>query len=590
MAHDVFLSYSSKDKFAADAACAVLERAGIRVWMAPRDILPGMEWGASIIAAINTALVMVLVFSGNANESKQVRLEVGRAINKGLPLIPFRIEDVEPGDALELFISSSHWLDAYTKPLEQHLDRLANVVRRVIESKYGEGRPSADEAAAQRAEAERLQREQEDGARRGTEEAERCNAAEVEARRVEEERAGREGASILTPPTRPKPKIGLLAALAVVAVVALGGGWYAFAPSPVPDTRQAEFEAAMLTDTVPALEAFVTKHPTGPFTNTATQRRDELKAAEQPSSAPLEITAVGPAAPPVAASPCGGATLASISSRTPAPLSEQEECALTSRAMFKECETCPQMVVVPAGSFTMGSPAKEESRSDDEGPQHEVRIAKAFAVGKFVVTVDEFKAFVTATGYEAGAFCTAWDGSSWDSLLGQHSWRDPGFKQTGSHPVVCLNRKDALAYVRWLKEKTGRSYRLLSEAEWEYAARGGTTSLYWWGSSISPSQANYGQNNKATVPVFSYAANPFGLYNMFGNVWQWVEDCYHYNYVQAPTDGSAWTTGNCTYRVVRGGSWSVDPGYLRAGGSRTGFFPDSRINSLGFRVIRTLNH
>jgi hypothetical protein len=148
MAHDVFLSYSSKDKFAADAACAVLERYGIRVWMAPRDILPGMEWGASIIAAINTARVMVLVFSGNANESKQVRLEVERAINKSLPVIPFRIEDVEPSAALELFISASHWLDAFTKPMEQHLDRLAEVVRRVIEVRHGcaEPSPAADTA------------------------------------------------------------------------------------------------------------------------------------------------------------------------------------------------------------------------------------------------------------------------------------------------------------------------------------------------------------------------------------------------------------------------------------------------------------
>jgi DNA-nicking Smr family endonuclease len=189
MAHDVFLSYSSKDKHATDAACAVLERAGVRVWMASRDNLAGLSWAASILSAINNARVMVLVFSEAANSSPYLEREVERAINKGLPVILFRIEDAAPSGALEYFISANHWLDAFTKPLEPCLDRLAEMVRRVIEVKYGGAGHVGEEEAARRAEeqrkAEQALREKWD-AERG--EAERRSLAE---RQAEEERRGR---------------------------------------------------------------------------------------------------------------------------------------------------------------------------------------------------------------------------------------------------------------------------------------------------------------------------------------------------------------------------------------------------------------
>ena len=136
VAHDVFISYSSKDKAAADAACNVLERNGVRVWMAQRDILPGVGWAESLIGAINTARVMVLVYSSNANTSPQIEREVERAINKGLPVVPFRVEDVAPSATLEYFISETHWLDAFTPPLEHHLERLADAVKRLLASKF----------------------------------------------------------------------------------------------------------------------------------------------------------------------------------------------------------------------------------------------------------------------------------------------------------------------------------------------------------------------------------------------------------------------------------------------------------------------
>jgi hypothetical protein len=208
MAHDVFLSYSSKDKLAADAACAVLERNEIRVWMAPRDVLPGPGWAKSIIEAISGARVMVLVFSGSANTSPQIEREVERAISKGLTVIPFRIEDIEPSGAMEYFINASHWLDAFTKPLEQHLDRLADVVRRVMESQYGEVRPSA--SAGVRPGNERCEPEQ-----AGV-------AGQAEALIPEGRRAD---TSILSQARPQRRKLGLLAfdAAVVVSLVALGG-------------------------------------------------------------------------------------------------------------------------------------------------------------------------------------------------------------------------------------------------------------------------------------------------------------------------------------------------------------------------------
>jgi formylglycine-generating enzyme required for sulfatase activity len=251
------------------------------------------------------------------------------------------------------------------------------------------------------------------------------------------------------------------------------------------------------------------------------------------------------------------------------------------------------MVVVPAGSFTMGSPASEKERLDSEGPQHTVTIGKAFAVGKTHVTRDQFAAFVNETGYQANTTC--YSGGKWDG-----SWRDPGFAQDGSHPVVCVRWDDANAYANWLAKKTGgKPYRLLTEAEFEYAARAGTTTPFWWGSSITPAQANYdgnsvyagggskGEYRQRTIPAGSFESNPWGLYNLHGNAWQWTADCWHDNYDGAPADGSAWAADDCKIsRVVRGGSWLNGPGSLRAAARFRN--PEGSV-IIGFRLSRTLS-
>ena len=327
-------------------------------------------------------------------------------------------------------------------------------------------------------------------------------------------------------------------------------------------------------------------------------------------------------APPISTSPpvgCQGVgtTLAPLASRAPRVLSTAEECALKPKDAFRECEGCPAMVVVPAGVFTMGSPASEPGRDDDEGPQHDVRIAKAFAIGEFPVTVDEFKVFVNATGYDAGSTCDAWRGIFWKSQSGR-SWRDPGFAQTGSHPVVCVGWRDAQAYAKWLSGKTGKAYRLPSESEWEYADRGrtnpGAYPRYFFGDSDADfcKYGNGGDQTKQkqippeqlpknwsalpcssgyvyTSPVGSFRPNAFGLFDMNGNVWQWVEDCPHDNYNGAPQNGASWATANCVERVDRGGSWLFGRGFLQAA-YRGIEFTAARHYDAGFRLARTLTH
>ena len=250
--------------------------------------------------------------------------------------------------------------------------------------------------------------------------------------------------------------------------------------------------------------------------------------------------------------------------------------------MFRDCPGCPEMVVVREGRFRMGSTAG----IDDERPVHEVTIARPFAVGVHEVTRGEFARFVSATGRSMGNRCRTYEDEDWEWRDGRH-WKSPGFRQTDSHPVVCVYWDDAQAYVRWLSRKTGKAYRLPSESEWEYVARAGTTGPYHFGSSLSSSQANYGNNRGGTAPVGSYPANAFGLHDVHGNVWEWVEDCWNDSYNGAPSNGSAWESGRCEVRVLRGGSWDLEPGYLRSA-NRGWFTAGDRVINNGFRVARTL--
>jgi formylglycine-generating enzyme required for sulfatase activity len=234
-------------------------------------------------------------------------------------------------------------------------------------------------------------------------------------------------------------------------------------------------------------------------------------------------------------------------------------------AVFKDCETCPEMVVVPAGSFKMGDlSGKGDS---DEKPVHEVKIGYSFAVGKYEVTQAE-----------------------WEAVMG----KNPSIYKGARRPVEKVSWDDAKSFIKKLSAQTGEEYRLLSESEWEYVARAGSTTKYPWGDEIDSSKAKYASDDgseKGTVPVGSYSANAFGVHDTVGNVREWVEDCWHKNYKDALTDGSAWLSaseGDCKERVSRGGSWYNRPRDLRSA-FRLRSDATKRSYTLGFRIARTLS-
>ena len=246
---------------------------------------------------------------------------------------------------------------------------------------------------------------------------------------------------------------------------------------------------------------------------------------------------------------------------------------------FWDCAECPEMVVVPAGSFLMGSPGTEEGRFDEEGPVHQVTIDAPFAVGVYEVTFAE------------------WDACASSGGCGERQPLDNGWGR-GRRPVINVSWDDAKSYVQWLSSRTGQRYRLLSESEWEYMARAGTQTPFHMGGTISTDQANYrgdygygsgreGGYRGQPVPAGSFPPNAWGLHDVHGNVWEWVEDCWNGSYAGAPTDGGAWERGDCSRRVCRGGAWGVGPRHLRSAG-RFRDAAGSRDSLGGFRVARTL--
>lgn len=274
---------------------------------------------------------------------------------------------------------------------------------------------------------------------------------------------------------------------------------------------------------------------------------------------------------------------AAVSSRpapTPLPpVSTSRRVAETFRDVFMSGSgQGPEMVVLPSGSFTMGAPATETGRADDEGPQRTVRIGYEFAVGKYEVTWGQYSDCVSSGACPAA--------------------KDDGYGQ-GSRPVTNVSWEDARKYTAWLSGQTGQTYRLLSEAEWEYAARAGTIESYWWGTSASHEYANYGTDEccsglasgrdqwEKTSPAGSFPANAFGLHDMHGNVWEWIQDCYEAGYAVQPSDGSAHTKSSCSTRLFRGGAWGGSPRGLRSA-VRGSASPDYRDDKLGFRLARVL--
>ena len=256
------------------------------------------------------------------------------------------------------------------------------------------------------------------------------------------------------------------------------------------------------------------------------------------------------------------------------------EAAREPGTVFSDCAACPEMVVVPAGSFMMGSPGGEQGRLEREGPRHRVTIGLPFAVGVYEVTFAEWDACVAAGGCRG------------------YRPEDEGWGR-GSRPVINVSWEDAREYLRWLSRETGKQYRLLTEAEWEYVARAGTQTARYWEASES-GQCRYANGDDGlwvvscsdgyvwTAPVGMFRPNGFGLYDVLGNVGEWTQDCWNESYSGAPVDGSAWLSGDCSRRVRRGGSWYTGPYELRSA-YRNRLSAGNRHEFSGFRVARTMN-
>lgn len=302
------------------------------------------------------------------------------------------------------------------------------------------------------------------------------------------------------------------------------------------------------------------------------------------------------------------------------PLSGAEARAAKPAKASRDCANCPEVVPVPAGSFTMGITPEDEirlgmppSQAGRSAPLTRVTFARGFAMGKYPVTVAEFRAFVDETGYKAPNSCFTQiriDGHNVYEEARGYSWRSPGFPQDDRHPVVCVSAIDAEAYAAWLSRKTGRNYTVPNEAQYEYALRAGTTTAYFWGNDFDATACEYSNQPDLdqgralgnvpmgpkyrfqcsdgyawTSPVGSYKPNPWGLYDMAGNIWEWTSDCWNDDLKAAPADGSTRTTGDCDARSSRGGSYG-NASFSAYAGIRAPRHASYVGHSWGFRVVR----
>ncbi len=330
--------------------------------------------------------------------------------------------------------------------------------------------------------------------------------------------------------------------------------------APVEESEINDWKALQDNASLESLRAFVAKHPNGHFKPGAEAKIAALSAALTKPAAPV----------PAAQAPATPTPPAPASMAPSAP-----ESAVAAGESFRDCGHCPEMVVIPAGSFAMGSASGETGRDADEGPQHEVVFARKLAVAASEVSVEEFNAYAASRGSKAGGDC----GPPAPVLS----------MQPGRNPVSCISYDEAQGYVAWLARQTGKPYRLPTEAEWEYAARGGSAAAYPSGADSSGicAEANAaGCGGKDGVAATgSLKANGFGLHDMIGNVWEWVQDCYAESYDGASPRGDA-ATGSCTYRVVRGGSWHEQAIELRT--ANRGRSASGRYPGIGFRVVLSM--
>jgi len=346
-------------------------------------------------------------------------------------------------------------------------------------------------------------------------------------------------------------------------------------------------------------EAYLKKFPKGTFVDLANNRMKALKEGADTAQAAQPAAPAQPTQTAALTQPAGGSKSIEL---TPPPANMKPGTA------FKDCKDCPDMVVIPAGGYMMGSPDGEKGRSEIEGPQHKETIPRAFAMSKFEVTVGQYRQFVEATNRDAGSSCLYYrdETNKFEPKQGA-TYAAPGWDQGDDYPAVCLIYADAKAYAEWLSKATGQKYRLPSEAEWEYAARAGTKTARYWGDT-SDQQCSYANGAdqaykkkipddpgfidcddgyKNTAPVGTFKPNAFGLYDMLGNAFEYTQDCMNSGYDGSDHKGAAVGGGSCGKYVIRGASWGRPPNDVRSA-KRVGMAPETRGVTNSIRLVREL--
>ena len=642
MAGPVFISHSSRDVKVARDICDAIERRGMPCWISGRDVGPGDNFGDAIVEAIERAKVMVLVFSTNANNSEEIKKEIALASQHRVTVIPVRVEDITPSAAFRYELATRQWIDMFVDwdtALKRLIDRIASIQALAAPdglvptpSPQPAPKPLPPKPAPEPA---------------------RNNLFGIAAGVVAliilaggaffwlrpvagggvvaddgkpAVHAALDPAAKPAPPSpAPAPAAPLPSPAATPAVAAPPVQPASLAVSDAPLAKPASASSSAIPTPTPSPAVTVAVSPSSTVQPSAPAPIVESTPPATPAPAPASPVADAAAAPPAAAPstpaavPAQAVVIAApansgdgnpqpavkpapttpVADPTPGPVPTPKPIVTASLAptapstvnasvagpkSFKDCETCPEMVVAPRGAALIGSPPQEMARLPQEQAPSEAVIPAPFAVSRYDVTFEEWDACVAEGG------CNSW-------RPGDFSWG------RGRQPVIFVSWKDAKAYADWLAKKTGKPYRLLSETEWEYAARGCTTTAcpnqpFWFGA-ITPELANYdaryayagspkGLARKRAVAADAGAANPFGLVNMLGNVRQWVEDCWSANPGPPPAGGAARLDGDCGERVTRGGSYDDKPQDLRAA-ARAWETADTRSQKIGFRVARAMD-
>lgn len=573
----IFISYSSKDQKSAEAICTAIENRGFSCWIASRDIGPGENFQAQVVRAIRNAKIMVLVFSSNANNSEEIKKELVLAGQSRLVVIPIRVEDVTPDDAFAYEFATRQWIDVFGD--------WEHAIQRVIHQIEGIVGKAAKPAVV----------------------------TETVAAKSPQPPSEPTPAPVTAPPApspAPSPAptaerrrntpVAALLGTAAAFIVILAGVlvWQLW-----PKDRQPPAPVTTASAPVPAAEPAAPAPPApdhpgsqAPITIPPAPSNAENPPAPLPATAPSPAPAPAPGAQPA-----------------PTPQPEPQKPAVAAARTFRDCPNCPEMVVVPAGSFQMGTAPGENQRyqvpateSERDEPPRQVTFVKPFALGKVDITYGQFAAFAHTVGFDPSAGCQTVIGNNWVPQP-RASWEDPGYPQVENDPVVCMNMLEIAAYLRWLRNMTDKEYRLPSEAEWEYAERAGTTTAFYWGDDIKDACAyenvgdesharKYGIGNPIScddgfadvAPVGSFKPNPWGLYDMAGNIFVLTADCWNENYDGAPTDGSAWKSGECGRHVVRKGAYGTSHPWMFRSANRDAEGDIVKRNRVGFRVALSL--